>query len=234
MNGLKAFKVKKLLKTSIILLGIILIGSFGYLVSGHYDSDQNAANYLPTTENDSYLTYRDKSDIGFIFYPGAKVESNAYSYLSDITANVYIAKFPFELAMFDYKVADQIIADNPQITKWYIGGHSLGGVFANRYAITSTYPISGLVFLGSYPAAGDQSNLPGIALFGDRDTVVGDYHQKADLFTNDQRIIELTMASHSGFGNYGQQKGDTSLTPDEIHQQQKAIIEQINNFIQNT
>lgn len=231
MNGLEVSKMKRALKYISLVIIVLIIGSFAYLQTGHYDSDQVATNYVATSEQDKYLSYENESDIGFIFYPGAKVESNAYSYLATVNANVYIAKFPFELAMFDYRIADQIIENNPQITKWYIGGHSLGGVFANRYAITTTNQISGLIFLGSYPAAGYQSDIPAIALFGDQDLVVGNYQQKADLFTSNQTIIELTNANHSGFGNYGQQKGDSELTPSEIAAEQKAIVDNINQFI---
>lgn len=231
MNGLKAYKMKKGLK---IILGIVValsLVSLGYLETGHYNANDIANNYPSSSENDNYLSYDNNSDIGFIFYPGAKVESGAYSYLSEVNANVYIAKFPFELAMFDYRIADQIMADNPQINTWYIGGHSLGGVFANRYAVSSTKPIAGIVFLGSYPADGDQSDIPGIALFGDRDLIVGDYKQKTSLFMNNQQVIVLLDANHSGFGNYGQQKGDSELTADQIKAEQRAIIDNINQFI---
>lgn len=233
MNGLKVSNMKKVLKAGFILLGILLIGAVSYLESGHYDSDVNAAKYEASSITDDYLTYENNRKIGFIFYPGGKVDSSAYSYLSELDANVYIAKFPFELAMFKYKVADQIIDENPQIEKWYIGGHSLGGVFANRYAVTTSNKIAGLVFLGSYPAAGDQSDIPGIAIFGKQDDVVGNYELKQDLFTDAQTVIEIPNANHSGFGNYGQQKGDSVLSSTQIEKQQQTIIKNINQFIDN-
>lgn len=223
--------MKKVLKIICIVFLFIVIGTIAYLESGHYNPDMAASAYPYTDINDDYITYDNNSSIGFIFYPGAKVDSEAYSYLSSINANLYVAEFPFEMAMFGYKVADQIISDNPQITTWYIGGHSLGGVFANRYAVTTEQDIAGIVFLGSYPAEGDQSDIPGLALFGDQDLVVGDYTEKLSNFTACDQIIVLENSNHSGFGNYGQQKGDSVLSNDERLTQQKLIVKDINEFI---
>lgn len=223
--------MKKALKLIGIVILVLVIGFFGYLETGHYNADMAASAYPYTDINDDYITYDNNSSVGFIFYPGAKVDSEAYSYLSSINANVYIAEFPFEMAMFDYKIADQIIEDNPQITKWYIGGHSLGGVFANRYAVTTDQDIAGIVFLGSYPADGDQSDIPGLALFGDQDLVVGDYTEKLNSFTDSDQIIVLENSNHSGFGNYGQQKGDSVLSNEERLAQQEMIVKDINQFI---
>lgn len=223
--------MKKVLKVLAIIFVAIALVFVGYLETGHYDADSVAAEYSFSADNDDYITYDKGSQVGFIFYPGGKVESSAYSYLSQVDANLYIAKFPFELAMFDTNVAEQIINDNPQITTWYIGGHSLGGVFANRFAVNNQALISGVVFLGSYPAEGDQSEIPGIALFGDQDLVVGDYTEKTSLFTDATEIVVLENANHSGFGNYGQQKGDSELTELEKENQQNTIINDINAFI---
>ncbi len=222
-------KVVKILLAVVIVIAIVFIG---YLEIGHYNATAVAQEYSATDENDNYISYEDESqDVGFIFYPGGKVESAAYSYLADVNANVYIAKFPFELAMFDYTIADQIIEDNPQITSWYIGGHSLGGVFANRYAVTTDNAIDGVIYLASYPAASDMSEIPSLAMFGDQDLVVGDYHEKLELFTDSATIEILEQANHSGFGNYGQQKGDSELTSKQMSAQKQQIVNLINQFI---
>lgn len=222
---------KNIIKIIGVILLTITIIFIGYLESGHYDADETALQYSGAVYEDNYITYDNNSTTGFIFYPGAKVDSEAYSYLSTLSANVYIAKFPFEMAMFDYDIADQIIDDNPQVDNWYIGGRSLGGVFANRYTSENLDAINGIVYLGSYPAASDIIDIPQLALFGSQDLVVGDYTDKLELFGNDAQIIEIPNANHSGFGNYGQQKGDSELTADQIAAQQQVIINAINNFI---
>ncbi len=221
-------KIVKIILGVVVVIGLVFVG---YLEINHYDPTEVAYSYQSTDNNDDYISYDNNSEVGFIFYPGAKVDSEAYSYLSQINANVYIAKFPFEMAMFDANAADQIIEENPDVTTWYIGGHSLGGVFANRYAVNNTDKISGVVFLGSYPADGDQSDLPGLAMFGDQDLVVGDYNEKLQFFTDSDEVVVLENANHSGFGNYGQQKGDSELTDADRELQQQTIVDNINNFI---
>lgn len=224
--------MRKLIKIIIAIVLVITVLFISYLEVGHYSPSPSALKYVATAETEEYITFDNQSTVGFIFYPGAKVDAMAYSYLSEIGSNVYIAKFPFELAMFDSDIASEIIAENPDVTTWYIGGHSLGGVFANRYATKNPDMIDGLVFLGSYPAEGDENKIPAIALFADQDLLVGDYTSKTMLFSPTTNIIELDNANHSGFGDYGQQKGDSVLSTKETDVQRETIIEEISTFIE--
>ena len=65
---------------------------------------------------------------------GWAVDPIAYAPLAkEIAAEGYsviISKMPFNLAILDHNVADEIIQANPRIMSWTIGGHSLGGVMA--------------------------------------------------------------------------------------------------------
>lgn len=44
-----------------------------------------------------------------------------------------LVRMPFNLAVFDVNAADGIREMFPEITDWYIGGHSLGGSMAAAY-----------------------------------------------------------------------------------------------------
>ncbi|WOO87294.1 alpha/beta hydrolase [Mollicutes bacterium LVI A0039] len=223
--------MRKSIKVIIVVTLAILAFMLGYLLTGHYEASDTALSYTITQEQSDYITYDNNSQTGFIFYPGAKVDSKAYGYLSELDANVYVAKFPFEMAMMDSDIAETIMSDNPEVENWYIGGHSLGGVFANRYAIENMDKIDGVVFLGSYPVSSAESILPSIALFGDQDLIVGDYTEKLGQFTDVAEIIVLDNANHSGFGDYGQQQGDAELTDEQLDQQRETILSEINEFI---
>lgn len=93
-------------------------------------------------------------NIGFIFYPGAKVEASAYAPIAKEIASkgytVSIAKMSFNLAVLSPNRADSIISNHEEIDTWVIGGHSLGGVMAADYALKND-KIKGLVLLASYP-----------------------------------------------------------------------------------
>lgn len=218
--------MKKFLKIVTVIFGLLIVFCLGYLNSGHYDSVTISSEY---TEHSNYIEYADpQSEVGFIFYPGAKVDPLAYSYLADLNANVYIGKFPFEIAFLNSTVASEIIAVNPQIKSWYLGGHSLGGVAASGYYQDNSSIIDGMVFLASYPTS-SMDNLNYLALFGDVDQIVGDYSDKLDFFPTG--VIELENANHSGFGDYGLQKGDYKLSENEMKIQRESVIEHINQFI---
>lgn len=66
-----------------------------------------------------------------IFYPGGKVEYTAYAPLMQELAKqgflCLLEKMPLNLAVLDITAADGLQEKFPEIDKWYIGGHSLGG-----------------------------------------------------------------------------------------------------------
>jgi len=65
-----------------------------------------------------------------------------------------------------------VIDSNPDIQTWTIGGHSLGGSMAARFARLHPEEIKGLVLWASYPAETDDlsgSTLPVLSISASRD-----------------------------------------------------------------
>lgn len=87
-----------------------------------------------------------------IFYPGALVKPEAYSPLAKGIAAAghpfYIAKMPFNLAVTKGDAAEEIIRVHPK-QSFVLGGHSLGGVMASRYAVEHADQLEGVFFLAS-------------------------------------------------------------------------------------
>jgi len=77
---------------------------------------------------------------GLIFYPGGRVDYRAYSPMAEELAKagylVVIPKMPFNLAVFGYDRASDIIQEYPSVINWVIGGHSLGGSMAAHYLLS--------------------------------------------------------------------------------------------------
>jgi pimeloyl-ACP methyl ester carboxylesterase len=94
---------------------------------------------------------------GLILYPGGKVPPAAYAPAArDIAAAghlVVIAPMPLNLAVFGIDAADHVIADHPEVERWAIGGHSLGGSMAAQYIDTHPDVIDALALWASYSAA---------------------------------------------------------------------------------
>jgi hypothetical protein len=157
--------------------------------------------------------------VGFIFYPGGKVESEAYIPLMlDIAragVTCVIVDMPFKLAIFDTDKADEIREQLPYVQSWSIGGHSLGGSVASMHIEKSDFDYKALVLLGSYSTA-DLSDLDisVISIYGTEDKVMNreKYEKYRINLPSDFIDTEVFGFCHAYFGMYGEQKGDGVAT----------------------
>lgn len=160
------------------------------------------------------------SGTGLVFYPGAKVEADAYAArLSDLVTEqnmtVVIVKPWLHLALFDRRGLDTFTDDLPEVGTWIVGGHSLGGVRACQVAPDA----DALLLLGSY-CANDLSerDLPVLSLAGSEDglSTPEKIADARDLLPATATMVEIEGASHASFGDYGPQDGDgTASISDE-------------------
>lgn len=246
-------KQKKSLKfnffTSVAIFSLLLVTGFFIYVSSYYKASSLA---LESLKSDTLVKVEENGDIlfepvseakniGFIFYPGAKVEASAYAPLAkEIAANGYpviIAEMSFNLAILSPNRADRIISNHTDIDTWIIGGHSLGGVMAADYALKNE-KIKGLVLLASYPQkktnlSGKQINI--LSLWGSNDKVadLNKIKEAKNRMPNDAEFLEIKGGNHGGFGDYGHQKGDgeSSITSkQQMMDTSKYIIEILNSL----
>ncbi len=161
------------------------------------------------------------NDLGFLIYPGAQIQPAAYLPLAReaalrFNATVIIVKFPFNFAFFDWKVGARAM-DDETIQKWVLMGHSLGGAFGSKLAL-SDQRIKGMVMLASYPADNlSKKNFPTLSLNGQLDAVMSEAEfakQKAKFPLNTE-FYTIGGANHSQFGSYGLMSDDSvaSITP---------------------
>jgi hypothetical protein len=96
---------------------------------------------------------------GFIFYPGGECDERGYAELAQGVAAegylVVIVPMPLQLAVLAPDRATEVMAAFPEIDKWAIGGHSLGGAMAARYVYRHPGAIDGLLFWDGYPPETD-------------------------------------------------------------------------------
>lgn len=184
-------------------------------------------------EDDYYHIYRGDQKKGegqgLIFYPGARVEEDAYcpllSRLASVGYDVYMMKMPFHMACFKIKAADEIAEGSSR--KWIMMGHSLGGTCGANYAATHPDRIKGLVFLASY-SVNDLTDLgvPMLSIYGSRDQVLNMKRYEAARKNLPKDLVEHVIidGNHSNYGYYGLQKGDgeAGITPEE---QQEEVVD---------
>ena len=92
--------------------------------------------------------------VGLVFSPGARVDARAYAALLRPSAEagylVVILKEPFGLALTQAGQSAGPITDHPEVSRWAVGGHSLGGVSAASFAGDHLDTVDGLLLWASY------------------------------------------------------------------------------------
>lgn len=169
---------------------------------------------LVTVTDAPWLTFTPKQaalDTGFIFYPGGRIDPRGYSTLIRAIAEkgylVVVPTMPINMAIFNSNIADEIIAAHSEISRWVIGGHSVGGTAAALYTFEHPGQIAGLAIWSSYPADNsDLSNLniPVILMYGGNETGVTDESviARKHLLPPDTRYIKIEGGDHHQFGSY--------------------------------
>ncbi len=186
-------------------------------------SDDSAQSPM-SSDNTTY-----SGDTGFIFYPGANVEAVAYLPLlekieKECGITCVLVKMPFNMAVFDENAADHVINEFPNIKKWYIGGHSLGGAIASMYAAKHQDKVQGLILMGAYLSA-DYPGSRTLVIYGSLNTAI-ERHLKGTEY-----VVKIEGGNHAEFGNYGRQFGDAeaAISREEQQTQTKNAVKE---FIQ--
>ena len=237
-------KKHNLRNIAICILGLILVlVVIGFIyIQDYYHADNeaieafsaNVTNISKETLDNGYKVYAPKdATTGLIFYPGGKVEYNSYAPLMEACSNqgilCILVEMPANLAVLDMDAADGLQQKYPEITSWYIGGHSLGGSMAASYVADQTDSFDGLVLLGAYSTADlKDTGLSVLSMYGSEDQVLNHqkYEQyKGNLPSNFKEVI-IKGGNHAGFGMYGAQAGDGTSTitnEEQISQTAKHI-----------
>ncbi|MCK7505754.1 MAG: alpha/beta hydrolase [Desulfobacterales bacterium] len=125
---------------------------------------------------------------------------------------VALVEVSLNLAFFEINAADDVISAHPEVARWVVGGHSLGGVAASSYASGRPEVVSGVVFWASYPA--DDSlrsfGVPVLSVYGSNDGLTsGDNIEGSRaLLPAETTYVLIEGGNHAQFGSYGGQSGD--------------------------
>ena len=240
-------KKKKLLiiSISIILIFSLLFGICAIYLCDYYPAAEGAIAIFSDFDNISVSTSKNGNVIfeptnataGLIFYPGGKVDHNAYQPLMTALARegvlCVLVEMPFRLAVFDINAANGIKNQFPKIKNWYLGGHSLGGSMAASYISNHCNEYNGLILLGSYSTADiSNSNLKVLSIYGSEDKILNQdkYKENKANLPNDFTEIIIEGGNHAQFGMYGKQDGDGTPTisnTEQINLTTQSIIKTI-------
>ena len=237
-------RTRIILSVCLAVLLVIGIGSYAY-VSDYYHADETALEAM-SYQTDSVQVGQDDDVIwfapedptaGLIFYPGGKVENRAYAPLLRACAEngilCALVRMPGNLAVLDANAADGLQQKHPEVTTWYMAGHSLGGAMASNYAAAHEEDYDGLILLAAYSTK-DLTGTPlrVLSVCGSEDGVLDweSYEKNRANLPADTTEVVLDGGCHAQFGSYGPQDGDGSPTISG-EEQVRQTVEAITAFI---
>ena len=195
-------------------------------MSDYYPADEIALEVLA---QDNTITVQDDltilspsypMDTAVIFYPGAKVEAEAYlpllEQIRQTGVTCILVHMPFRMAIFDANAAEDVMEQFPDIQHWYMAGHSMGGAMASQFAASHPDEVDGLILLGAY-IYGDYPPEKTLTVYGSLNQSVEDHIDYTE------NIVEIEGGNHAQFGNYGPQKGDLPATISAEEQQAQTV-----------
>ncbi len=239
MNFLRRSRRRAILFALLPLIGVVAFGALLWLgvpIGALMPEAETAlqSDALVRVNRERWITFEptdaDNSS-GFIFYPGGRVAPEAYAPLARALAEAgrlsVIVPMPLNLAILSPDAASDVITAFPSIERWVIGGHSLGGVMAARFAHNHRDRVYGLALLAAYAEAHvdlSGSNLAVAVIYGDRDGLVAIDEVEGSL----ERLPAATEATkiiggnHAQFGWYGEQSGD--LPAQISREEQRSLV----------
>ena len=185
-----------------------------------------------------------RTQTGLVFYPGALVDPRAYVPLlrpiADAGFTVDIVKPPYGIALLSLRAPATVIAGDPSVRRWVVGGHSLGGVAAASFAGRGNPEVRGLLLWASYPnrSLASHTTLLVTSISAGNDglaTPAKIEGSRADL-PPETRFVVVGGAVHAHFGDYGPQRGDGAPTigaaeaQRQIEQATLALLVRVNDL----
>lgn len=211
----------------------------GIYISDYYHAQEEAVKSMQMKEaevkaieieGEQIIFAPDDPKEGLIFYPGGKVEYTAYAPLMEAFAIEgvlsIVVKMPGNLAVMDMDAAEGIKEQYPDIEKWYMGGHSLGGAMAASYVSEYTDEYEGLLLLAAYSTADlSDSDLNVISIYGSEDKILkmDSYRENLENLPGDYVEEVIEGGCHAYFGYYGEQDGDGTAAITREEQIQKTV-----------
>ena len=225
---------KKIILITIAAFLALCIGASAIYLNIHYSAGEAAMQAMQSgdgvtvSETDGAFFFDGKGeDAALVFYPGGKVDSEAYAPLMKRLAasgvDCFLLRLPLRLAVLDRNAADRVVSGYDY--KYLL----VGGVAAASYSDSHADTICGSVLLASYPSGKMSDHAPPVlSVYGTRDGVMDpDKFREAQPYLPPFSVTEqISGGNHAGFGDYGAQDGDSeaTITADKQQEQTAALV----------
>lgn len=188
-----------------------------------------------TVQTSPWLVFRPvegQPNTGLLLYPGGRVDPRSYGPTARAIAAkgylVVVVPMPLNLAFLAPDRAARVLASYPEIEHWTIGGHSLGGAMAARFAYRFPEAVEGLALWAAYPAEDDNlsaSDLAVVSIYGTLDGLATPIKIAASrpLLPAGARWVAIEGGNHAQFAWYGPQFGDNPAAISRSAQQEQVV-----------
>ena len=211
--------MKRRILAAVCVLAVLLTAAGVYLGAGYQAADSAQAAMQGSIEHGgtaAFVPEKEKEILGgLIFYPGGLVDYRAYAPLMQALKArgvlCLLTSMPLDLAVLDMNAADGLQALYPDVDRWLIGGHSLGGAMAASYLAKHSDEYEGLALLGAYSIADlSRADICVLSVYGTQDGVLNrsKYDECLANYPKDFTEVVIDGGCHAYFGDYGEQRGD--------------------------
>lgn len=186
------------------------------------------ANTMEKVGNNHYF-YGD-SNVGFIIFSGAKADEKSYAYIAKLLHEkghtVVIPEVLFHMSAAGTNCGIEIMESNSEIEKWFLIGHSLGGLPISRIALRQLEKVQGIAYLASYMVTDlSELNISAIRITASNDRTMNQNMMESNLdyLPENSTSVEIEGANHQGFGAYKSLGRDGEATMSWQEQQEQTV-----------
>ena len=239
-------KAKKTIKFILIIIASIIVVFFVCAIIfllNYYHAGDRALEAMKSDDlvvvkeiNSGYLFDGPGTEKAIIFYPGAKVEEEAYAPLlrkiAENDTDVFLVSMPFRLAVLGVNKADSI-RDAYDYREWYMAGHSMGGAMAAVYEAKHEDEFDGVILFAAFATKKISDSERLLSIYGSNDTVLDDkkYNENKKNWPKESSECVIQGGNHAQFGDYGIQKGDGAAGI-SWEEQQRITLEYVKMFFE--
>jgi hypothetical protein len=171
--------------------------------------------------------------VGVVFYPGGRVAPDAYlssaaRIVEETGATVVVPGMTANLAVLSQGKASAVLDGEADVGTWIVGGHSLGGAMACRYANATPERVDGLVLVGAYCDRA-VTDVPALSVVGARDAVLDRerFRETRGNLPGNATVVRVDGMNHSQAGwYYGQAGGQpATVSYETAHDRVAAAVE---------
>ena len=223
----KRIRKKKIWMIAAIVIAVmLLVAAFFYTPA--LPEAAEIAKQMKDVDGDLYF-YGD-SGVGFIIYPGAKADERSYAYIAQqLNAEGHTAvipNIPLHMSVWGPEQGLEIIEDNPEVEKWFLIGHSLGGLPISQIAAKQPEKLEGIAFVASLMICDlSDTDLSAIRITAELDGVMPDKMMESNLdyLPENSTSVMIEGANHNQFGAYWHPGFDGKATITWKEQQDQMI-----------